>query len=202
MTLYDILGLLPGASADKIRKAYQARMRQLGPDMIAGASSKVLAAVNRAQAAAEQAWRVLGDPASRARYDLQAGLRSAGGGLDRPMAVPTESSWSPPSPVMLRGAGEIAGVLAALDTLAEWLAPHPRPSRYVLVPDVRGLFAGPCQYAAGAAGLRLETVQLTAHPMPVEGLIVEQSPPPGTKVRRSAALTVRVWHPAARPAVL
>ena len=69
MTLYDILGLLPGASADKIRKAYQARMRQLGPDMIAGASSKVLAAVNRAQAAAEQAWRVLGDPASRAAYD-------------------------------------------------------------------------------------------------------------------------------------
>ena len=78
---------------------------------------------------------------------------------------------------MPRGAGEIAGVLAALDTLAEWLAPHPGPSRHVMVPDVRGLFAGPCQYAAGAAGLRLETVQLTAHPMPVEGLIVDQSPP-------------------------
>jgi hypothetical protein len=173
-------------------------MRQLGPDMISGASSKVLAAVDRARAAAEQAWRVLGDPASRERYDRQAGLRSAEGGLDRPAALPSEQSWSPPSPVMLRGAGEIAGVLAALDTLAEWLAPHPGPSRHVTVPDVRGLFAGPCQYAAGAAGLRLETVQLTAHPMPVEGLIVDQSPPAGTKVRRSATLTVRVWHPPAR----
>ena len=201
MTLYDILGLLPSASAEKIRRAYQARMRLLGPEMISGASSKVLAAVDRAQASAEQAWRVLGDPASRERYDRQAGLRSAEGGLDRPAALPSEQSWSPPSPVMPRGAGEIAGVLAALDTLAEWLAPHPGPSRHVMVPDVRGLFAGPCQYAAGAAGLRLETVQLTAHPMPVEGLIVDQSPPAGTKVRRSATLTVRVWHPPAGPAV-
>ena len=80
MTLYDILGLLPSASAEKIRRAYQARMRLLGPEMISGASSKVLAAVDRAQASAEQAWRVLGDPASRERYDRQAGLRSAEGG--------------------------------------------------------------------------------------------------------------------------
>jgi beta-lactam-binding protein with PASTA domain len=90
--------------------------------------------------------------------------------------------------------------LAVLDGLVSWLAPPPAPSRRVVVPDVRGLFAGQCLRAAGVAGLRLKTVQLTANPMPVEGLIVGQSPPQGSKVRRSATLTVQVWHPAARPA--
>ncbi|HEY5355578.1 MAG TPA: PASTA domain-containing protein [Streptosporangiaceae bacterium] len=46
--------------------------------------------------------------------------------------------------------------------------------------------------------LHLETVQLTARPLAVEGLVVGQSPPPGTKVRRAATLTVRIWHPPRR----
>jgi hypothetical protein len=44
--------------------------------------------------------------------------------------------------------------------------------------------------------LHLETVQLTARPLAVEGLVVGQSPPPGTKVRRAATLTVRDLAPA------
>ena len=54
---------------------------------------------------------------------------------------------------------------------------------------------GPCLHAVARAGLRIETVRLTEHPMPVEGLVVEQSPAPGRTVRRSSTLTVRVWHP-------
>jgi beta-lactam-binding protein with PASTA domain len=69
------------------------------------------------------------------------------------------------------------------------------------VPDVRGLFIGPCLRAVGDIGLRIETVRLTESPMPVEGLVVGQSPSPGTKVRRSGTLTVQVWHPPRRPAV-
>jgi hypothetical protein len=47
-------------------------------------------------------------------------------------------------------------------------------------------------------GFRLEIVQLTADPMPVEGLVVGQSPPPGTMARRSGTLTAQVWHPRRR----
>jgi hypothetical protein len=195
--LYDILGVMPGASAQHIQRAYQARMRQLGPGVISGASSKVLVAADRARAAAEHAWRVLGDPDARRRYDRQIGLRSPGTGLVPPAAVPTE----PGLDISVLAAGRSLGAaVAALDAVASWLAPPPGPSRRVVVPDVRGLFAGPCLRAVGTAGLRLETVLLTANPMPVEGLIVDQSPRQGTKVRRSATLTVQVWHPVARPA--
>jgi beta-lactam-binding protein with PASTA domain len=55
----------------------------------------------------------------------------------------------------------------------------------VLVPDLRGLFFGPAQYAAGKAGLRIRTVCPTEQPLPVEGLVVSQSPPPGDRVDRS-----------------
>jgi beta-lactam-binding protein with PASTA domain len=38
-------------------------------------------------------------------------------------------------------------------------------------------------------------VHLTAQPMAVEGLVIDQSPAPGTKVRREGAVTVQIWHP-------
>jgi len=34
--------------------------------------------------------------------------------------------------------------------------------------------------------------------MPVDGLIVDQSPLPPATVRRAGTLTVRVWHPPVR----
>ena len=42
-------------------------------------------------------------------------------------------------------------------------------------------------------------VQLTAQPMAVEGLVVDQAPPPGSKVRRAGTVTAQVWHPPRRP---
>ena len=64
------------------------------------------------------------------------------------------------------------------------------------VPDLEGLFYRPCQAVSAQAGLRLAVVRLTAEPLPVEGLVVGQSPAPGTRVRRSSPVTVYVWHPA------
>jgi PASTA domain len=63
------------------------------------------------------------------------------------------------------------------------------------VPDVRGLFTGPCLRFIGDRGLHVEVVRLTQNPMPVEGLVVDQSPLPDRRVRRSSTMTVQVWHP-------
>jgi beta-lactam-binding protein with PASTA domain len=72
----------------------------------------------------------------------------------------------------------------------------PYPSRHSrLVPDVAGLFYQACLDVAGKVGLRLEPVQLAAHPRPVEGLVAGQTPPPGQRVRRDSVVTVQLWHP-------
>jgi hypothetical protein len=83
--------------------------------------------------------------------------------------------------------------------IASGLAWHrrPRPPRRVTVPDVRGLFYNVCQEVAGRLGMQVTPVRLTERPMPVDGLIVDQDPPPGV-LRRGGQLTVRVWHPPAR----
>jgi beta-lactam-binding protein with PASTA domain len=79
--------------------------------------------------------------------------------------------------------------------LTDWLGPHPGPPRRVIVPDVKGLFYPVCLQIVGRLGFRIREIQLTEHPMPVEGLVVGQSPRPATKVRRASELTVQVWHP-------
>jgi hypothetical protein len=76
------------------------------------------------------------------------------------------------------------------------LRPPTPPRRRLIVPDVRGLFYRPSQAVAAMAGLRLAVVRLTADPLPVEGLVVGQSPDPGQTVRYQSTLTVQVWHPA------
>jgi hypothetical protein len=47
----------------------------------------------------------------------------------------------------------------------------------------------------GKVGLHLEPVRLTPHPMPVEGLVVDQTPRAGKRVHRNSTLTVQLWHP-------
>ncbi len=201
MTWYDILGISPGASSQTIRRAYEDKARQLGPDRIAGAPANVIAAAARGRQAVESAWLVLGDRAERARYDEQAGIARTGAGLVRPGPTPSRPGLDPADAVRAAGALSSADALGALDALADLLAPRaapPRRSRQVVVPDVRGLFSGPCQDAVAKVGLQIRTVRLTEHPMPVEGLIVDQSPLPGERVDRSSTLTVHVWHPRAR----
>ena len=95
---------------------------------------------------------------------------------------------------------EGAALLGGLLVLTELLASHPGPPRRVTVPDVRGLFYSTCSGITGKLGLRIAAVRLTEHPMPVDGLVVDQSPGPAVKARRGSVLTVQVWHPPARSA--
>ena len=192
-TWYDILGVLPGASAEKIKREYDAKRSLLRPELISGAPSNVLAAVRRAEGILDAAWRVLGDPVSRERYDRAAGLRPSGGGLARSENVASDAGfrWSD---FGVAGPGEelLGAVLVGL------LAPAPGPPRRIAVPDVRGLFYQVCLRVTGPLNLQVTAVRLTEHPMPVDGLVVDQSPRSPAKVRRARGLTVQVWHPPAR----
>lgn len=181
ITWYDVLGVLPGALPDEIAEAWQARKDALLPGAFMGAPPKVLSVADRARKAVDEAWSVLADPAARVAYDVDMGFRRPGEGLAPPSSEPSE-----PNPSLSDGW-----------TVADEEALEPYPSRPspVLVPDVRGLFFRACDYVAARAGLNLEPIRLTAHPMPVEGLVVGQAPAPGERVHRDSTLTVQLWHP-------
>jgi hypothetical protein len=197
-TWYDVLGALPGASAEQLKRQHDAKVSLLRPELVAGASSPVVMAATRAREILDAALRVLADPASRARYDEAAGLRRRGGGLAGRGSLPSEPRLEPVAG-LIGGIGE-AELLGGLLALSDWLAPHPGPPRRVAVPDVRGLFFSVVLGITGKLGLRITPVRLTAHPMPVDGLVVSQSPGPAARARRGSALTVQVWHPPARSA--
>jgi DnaJ domain len=192
VTLYDILGVLPGASTAEIQDAYKAKASQLAPGRISGASSRVVAAADRALRLLNEARRVLCDHDGRARYDEQAGISHKGTGLAPPEPIP-DPEWDDGIDL------GVDLVEDALGGLLDLLIPHPHPPRRVVVPDVRGVFASVCLDVVPRAGFRLETVRLTEHPMPVDGLVVDQSLKPGEKVHRFTTLTVHIWHPPAPP---
>ena len=181
VTWYDVLGVLPDATPDDIRAACQDRKAVLQPATMAGVSPEVLSAAERAGQAVEEAWRVLADPVTRESYDEEIGFARPGEGLAPP--------WRGPS-------GPDVGLSEGWSRAdAEALEPYPDPPSRVVVPDVGGLFYGACMDVASRAGLHVEPIGLTSHPMPVEGLVVGQAPAPGELVRRDSRLTVRVWHP-------
>jgi DnaJ-like protein/PASTA domain-containing protein len=84
ITWYDVLGVMPGAEARRIKREYDARAALLRPELTSGAALNVTTAVTRAQHILDTAWEVLGDPQSRKRYDETVGLRCSGGGLGQP----------------------------------------------------------------------------------------------------------------------
>jgi hypothetical protein len=197
ITWYDILGVLPGASAANIQREYDAKTSLLRPELISGAPSKVVTAASRAQAILDAARRVLCDPANRARYDAVEGIRRSGGGLDQPEDFPSDPGLGP-SDLSVPVGGMGAEVLAGLIALTDWMAPRPRQPGRIPVPDVRGLFYAASIEVTGRLGLQITAVRLTEHPMPVDGLVVDQSPLPPSKLRRGSALTVQLWHPPVR----
>ncbi len=196
ITLYDVLGVPAGASADTIRQARDERRRQLRPGLEAGAPSPVVTAARRARETAEFSALVLGDPELRRRYDEEIGLHR-----ERRLRPPGETlaGGDPYGP--LRAGVELlpAAVAASFEAVLGWMAPRRAAApRRVVVPDVRGLFFRPCQAVATMTGLRVRVVRLTAHPLPVEGLVAGQWPAPGYTARRDSELTVEVWHPGRR----
>jgi hypothetical protein len=205
ITWYDLLGIEPGASADRVRRACQDRGRQL-EDVRAGAAPPAVAeAAARGWAVLHAAWLVLGDRAERERYDGEVGLGRARPDPGRPGPARPDPA---PGPVpagdaAVLGALEPGDAAAQLGALAGWLAPVPGPPRrrprQVTAPDVRGLFFGPCHDALARAGVRVRSVRLTEDPLPVEGLVVDQSPPPGARLPLPGTLTVHVWHPPRAP---
>jgi PASTA domain len=156
-------------------------MAALQPDMLAGAPPKVPSAAQQALQMVDEAWRVLADPAARESYDQDIGFLRPREGLAPP-------SRGPLGPDISLGEGWSTADEEALEPYSD------RPSR-VVVPHVEGLFYRTCMDVAGRVGLRLEPIRLTPRPMPVEGLVVDQTPAPGKRVHRDSTLTVELWHP-------
>ncbi len=199
ITHYQVLGVLPTASTAQIRRCYDAKASLLRPELLSGAVSTVVSAARRAQENLDASWRVLGDPEQRAAYDEALGILRTGEGLALQPSVPSEPGWDTSylAPMAFRSGGA-ALLLGSLVGMADFLtarAATPLP-RQVMLPDVRGLFYSVCFETTGRLGIRLTTVRLTENPMPVDGLVVDQSPRPLTKARRGSVLVVRVWHPA------
>ena len=180
ITWYDVLGVLPDASQDDIRAAWQARREALAPGLLDGAPPGVLAAAGRAVQAVDEAGRVLGDAATRTSYDADVGVTRPGEGLVKPGSGPT-------GPNITLGKRWTTADQEALE--------DPVRPTHVAAPDVGGLFYRACVEVAGRAGLHVASVALTAHPMPVEGLVVGQEPAPGQRVHTDSTLTVQLWHP-------
>ena len=184
-TWYDVLGVLPDAPPEDIRAAWQERKAALRPAALAGAPPDVLPGADRARQLADEAWGVLADPAARASYDEGIGFARPGEGLASPGRGPS---------------GPDVGLGPGWSTADEdSLEPYSDPPSRVLVPDVTGLFYRACMEVAGRLGLRVAPIRLTPHPMPVDGLVVGQTPNPGERVHRHSTLTVQVWHPSEDP---
>ena len=195
ITWYDLLGALPDASPEDIQRAYDVKAGVLRPELLSGAPPTVVTAAARAQGIIDAARRVLGDPVRRERYNEAAGLWGSGGGLDGPGDSPARSGL-PDSDIAADNPG--AEVLRGLGALNLWLARHPDYQRRIPVPDVRGLFYDVFVGVVGRLDLEITFVQLTEHPMLVDGLVVGQSPVPPERIHQRGELTVQVWHPPAQ----
>jgi PASTA domain len=197
ITWYDVLGVPAGASGDTLRQAYEDRKQQLRAELLSGAPSPVLSAATRASQSIEAAWLALSDPGRRRLYDEEIGLHPERGLRGSAEFGGSAGSVMPGADPFYLLRGRFGTLLAgAAMALTDWLRPGPTPPpRRRTVPDVRGLFYQPCRDVVTMAGLRLAVVRLTPDPMPVEGLVVSQSPAAGSHVKAGTTLTVRVWHP-------
>lgn len=115
-TLYDVLGVGPGASAGDLRAAYRERARRLHPDVSSGDAA--------AMRSLNDAWAVLSDHTRRAAYDRRRTVAGPGAsgrddGSGRPVSGSTHdgSSAHPPTrlrlwPLLVLGAGLLVVVTA------------------------------------------------------------------------------------------
>jgi hypothetical protein len=191
MNYYDVLGLASGAPVDEVLDSYWAKAAVLDPSLLAGAPSAVVAVIDRARKAVEVARHTLTDPVKRPQYDIAIGIVRPGSGLVS-NEMPTDPSYA------MGGFFDLAdpdNYEEALTVLGDWLAPQPAHPHHVMVPDARGLFLNSARRMMELAGLGCHFTQLTKEPLPVEGLVVDQTPTPGERVHPMSAVVVHVWHP-------
>lgn len=138
VTHYELLGVPPTATQTQIRDAYRAAARARHPDRAGERSAPEMAAVN-------EAYRILGDPVRRQRYDAE--LRGADVGRTTAPAPPGAARRSPaPPPVVHEPARfpwrfmAVLGSLGAAVVLAGVVLDEPAPA----VPVDNILRAGDC----------------------------------------------------------
>jgi PASTA domain len=71
-----------------------------------------------------------------------------------------------------------------------------RPPRRPTVPDLHGLPGGHARSTLADADLQVNRVWLNDHPATAEGVVVDQSPAKGKRVRRGRTVTIYVQHDA------
>jgi curved DNA-binding protein CbpA len=98
VTHYELLGVQPGAGADALRRAYQGFAANFHPDAHAHRTPEERASVNTIFKRGTEAFRVLSDPALRAKYEEQR-TGQTGGTVSgsRTPPKPPGSSPGPPS---------------------------------------------------------------------------------------------------------
>jgi DnaJ-domain-containing protein 1 len=102
---YDVLGVVPDASGDDIKRAYYRKARAYHPDAHVGSADGVQEEAAKAMAALNQAWNVLRDGTLRTDYD-----RALAAAADRLLAAKRERRRQgrpddSPSPLALVGNG-------------------------------------------------------------------------------------------------
>jgi hypothetical protein len=173
VTWYDVLGVTCGASAVTLRRAHDERLQLLRSYFTASART----ASTPMPASPMPATPMLPTPLTD-ESSLVIGAASRA-------AAAVEAAW------LVLGDSEQRRRYDA--QLGQQLTVP--PGRRLTVPDVRGLFYRSSQAVAAMAGLRLAVVRLTSESLPVEGLVVGQSPDPGETVRHRSTLTIQIWHP-------
>ncbi len=93
MSHYELLGVQPGEGADALRRAYQGFAANFHPDAHVHRSAEERASVNTIFKRGTEAYRVLSNPALRARYDEQrTGKVTSQGGGSRSAPLPPGAS--------------------------------------------------------------------------------------------------------------
>jgi DnaJ-class molecular chaperone len=88
MNLYQLLGVDAAVDGAELARAYRRRLRQLHPDLGPTATEDDQLDPGTDLAAVQNAYRVLRDPATRARYDAELRAREARTQAARPIPIP------------------------------------------------------------------------------------------------------------------
>jgi hypothetical protein len=194
-THYERLGVTPAASTEEVRAAYRALARRLHPDRLVDATPAERNLAERRMREINEAWRILGDPTSRRRYD-----DSLVGRQRRPSTGAARGSApARPAPEIDDGMVEVAGPTTALGAAAmrhlPWMVVLGTLAVIFVVTAYAGIHHDPPPRpeqppAAGACvDVRAGSV---AHEVPCSG------PHRYEVVQRVAAATSRPAHSSAR----